>query len=111
MAGGEAIKHALDGKGRKAGKTHTHGVHYERAANGGYIAHVHKHHGKGPHSEGHSHSEEHVIPDAEAQQAHFQEHMGDQPAAGEMPGAAPAPEPEGAEEGPGAAPGGPPMGM
>lgn len=81
----EAVKKALgsehDGKERK---THTHGVHYERAANGGFVAHVHKHHGTGPHSQGHSHTEEHVIPDQEALQEHMQEHMGDQPEAGEM---------------------------
>jgi hypothetical protein len=64
---------------KKKTPTHTHGVHYERAHNGGYLAHVHKHHGKGPHSEGHSHTEEHVLPDAEALQAHMDEHMGDQP--------------------------------
>jgi hypothetical protein len=81
----EHIKAALGG-GKKKGHTHTHGVHYERASNGGYIAHVHKHHGKGPHSEGHSHSEEHVLPDAEAAQAHLEEHMGDQPPVGAGPG-------------------------
>jgi hypothetical protein len=78
----EAIKKAL-GEGKK-GKTHTHGVHYERADNGGYTAHVTKHHGAGPHSEGHSHEETHVLPDKEAAGEHFDEHMGDQPAAGEM---------------------------
>jgi hypothetical protein len=77
----EAIKKAL---GNKKGKTHTHGVHYERAANGGYIAHVHKHHGTGPHSEGHSHSEEHVLADKDALAEHLDQQMGDQPAAGEM---------------------------
>ena len=88
---GEEIRRALEGHARK-GKTHTHGVHYERAANGGFTAHVHKHHGKGPHSEGMSHVEEHVLPDQEAAQAHFDEHMGDQPAVGEMGGAQPGPE-------------------
>lgn len=68
--------------GKKKGPTHTHGVHYERASNGGHIAHVHKHHGKGPHSEGFSHTEEHVLPDNEAAAAHFDEHMGDQPPVG-----------------------------
>lgn len=80
---GEELKRALDGRGKK-GKTHTHGIHYERADNGGYVAHVHKHHGKGPHSEGHSHIEEHVLPNAEAAQEHFDEHMGDHPEVGEM---------------------------
>jgi hypothetical protein len=93
----EAIKKALGE--HKAGKTHTHGVHYERAANGGYIAHVHKHRGPGPHSEGHSHSEEHVLPDKDAMAEHMEEHMGDQPAAGEM---APPEEPQNpAEQGAG----------
>jgi hypothetical protein len=83
------IKRALNGKGKS--KTHTHGVHYERASNGGYIAHVHKHHGKGPHSEGMSHVEEHALPDKEAVAEHFDEHMGDQPGYGEeMAQAAPA---------------------
>jgi hypothetical protein len=61
MAGDE-IRRALDGGRGKSGKKHTHGVHYERAANGGYVAHVHKHHGKAGHSEGFSHTEEHVLP-------------------------------------------------
>lgn len=78
----EAIGRGLDGGKKK--KTHTHGVHYERAGNGGFIAHVHKHFGEGPHSEGHSHSEEHVIPDKDEMMAHMEEHMGDQPGAGEM---------------------------
>lgn len=84
----EKLMAALGGK--KKGPTHTHGVHYERADNGGYMAHVHKHHGKGPHSEGLSHVEEHVVPDAESAQAHLDEHMGDQPpvgGGGEMAGA------------------------
>lgn len=76
------IRKALGGKQHK-GKTHTHGVHYERASNGGYVAHVHKHHGAGPHSEGFSHTEEHALPDKEAAAEHFDEHMGDQPGFGE----------------------------
>ena len=75
----QEIKKALGGAHKGKHKTHTHGIHYERAGNGGYIAHVHKHHGEGPHSEGHSHTEEHVLPDAETAQAHFAEHMGDHP--------------------------------
>lgn len=80
------IHRALTGKkgGGKKPEMHTHGVHYERADNGGIRAHVTKHLGKGPHSEGHSHTEEHVLPDMKAAQAHMDEHMGDQPAAGEM---------------------------
>ena len=89
MAKEEKVKHALGGKERKEEerekKTHTHGVHYERADNGGVRAHVHVHHGEGPRSEGHSHTEEHVLPDMEAAGEHLQEHMGDQPATGEMP--------------------------
>lgn len=77
------VRKALGGKGGKS-KTHTHGVHYERADNGGYRAHVTKHHGAGPHSEGHSHTEEHILPDKEAMMDHMDQHMGDQPPAGEM---------------------------
>lgn len=80
----EAVMRGLDGK-KKKGPTHAHGVHYERADNGGYVAHVHMHHGKGPRSEGHSHTEEHTVTDGKMQKEHFQELMGDQPAAGEMP--------------------------
>jgi len=80
----EAVKRALDGKGEGKKKVHTHGVHYERADNGGVRAHVHKHFGEGPHSEGHSHTEEHVLPDMDAAKEHLEEHMGDQPATGEM---------------------------
>ena len=96
----EAVKRALDGKGEGKRKTHTHGVHYERAGNGGFIAHVHKHFGEGPHSEGHSHTEEHVVPDTDAAQEHMEENMGDQPAVGEM---APQEEAEGGAPQPGGA--------
>lgn len=82
MAAEDEIKRALTGEHKKKGKTHTHGVHYERAANGGYIAHVHKHHGAAHKSEGFSHTEEHALPGAEDAQAHFDEHMGDQPDVG-----------------------------
>jgi hypothetical protein len=77
------VKKALGGKRR--GNTHTHEVTYKRAGNGGFIAHVHKHHGKGPHSEGFSHTEEHVLPDMEAAQGHMDAQMGDQPATGAAP--------------------------
>lgn len=80
----EEISKALDGGKKGKSETHTHRVEYERAHNGGYVATVHKHHGKGPHSEGHSHTETHVIPDKEQMMEHMDEHMGDQPAAGEM---------------------------
>jgi hypothetical protein len=107
----EAAKRGLGGE-KKKGKTHTHGVHYERAGNGGYIAHVHKHHGAGPHSEGHSHTEEHSLPDKDAMAEHMEEHMGDQPAVGEMQ---PQEQPEEAQEQPQAAMagggGGPQQGM
>lgn len=79
------VSQALDGKKKsESRKTHTHGVHYERADNGGIRAHVHKHFGAGPHSEGHSHTEEHVLANHEDAQEHFDDHMGDQPEAGEM---------------------------
>lgn len=93
--GEKAIRHALGGgdKGPKH-KTHTHSVHYERASNGGFIAHVHKHHGEGPHSEGHSHTEEHALPDKDAAAEHLEEHMGDQPGYGEEMPAPPAEEAE-----------------
>jgi hypothetical protein len=99
----EAVKHGLsgrkNGKGEK-GKLHTHGVHYERAHNGGVIAHVHRHTAEGLH-----HSEEHVLPDMDAAHAHLDEHMGDQPGAGEVQSAAQVPpqEPEGDEGGGGGA--------
>ena len=42
----EAVRHALGGKKEgeheRGEKLHTHGVHYERAHNGGVIAHVHR---------------------------------------------------------------------
>lgn len=98
MADHDRVMAALDGGKKKKTPTHTHGVHYERAGNGGFIAHVHKHHGKGPHSEGHSHTEEHIVPDMASAQAHLEEQMGDHPAVDEMAGGEP-PEGGAAEEG------------
>lgn len=86
----EKVSKALEGKKRGKKHVHTHAVEYRRADNGGFHAKVEKHHGKGPHSEGHSHTETHVLPDADAMQEHMQEHMGDQPPAGEMPEPQPA---------------------
>lgn len=77
------VKRALDGKGKKR-KLHTHEITYTRAANGGYHAKVHRHHGEGPHSEGLSHTEDHILPDSESAQGHFEQHMGDHPEFGEM---------------------------
>ena len=104
----EAVRHALGGKKEgeheRGEKLHTHGVHYERAHNGGVIAHVHRHTGEPGRDHKPHHVEEHVLPDMEAAGDHLQEHMGDQPASGEMePQQAAAPEPDGDE---GAAPGG-----
>jgi hypothetical protein len=82
----EAARKALGGKEghEKGAKLHTHGVHYERAGNGGLIAHVHRHTGMPGGEHAHHHTEEHVLPDADAAQEHLEEHMGDQPAAGEV---------------------------
>lgn len=73
----EGIKQALGGKGGK--KLHTHSVHYERAANGGFHAHVARHTSDGAHH----HTEHHVLLSPEDAVAHLQEHLGNQPAAGE----------------------------
>lgn len=102
----EEISRALEGKKGKK-ETHTHGVHYERADNGGFRAHVTKHHGKGPRSEGHSHHEEHVLASHKDAMAHMKDEMGDQPDAGELqqqaePGQDPA---AGGEASPSPAPG------
>lgn len=107
MAREHEVRKALGGKGGKkeGAKLHTHGVHYERASNGGIIAHVHRHTGTpgGDHTP--HHTEEHVLPDAATAQDHMQENLGDQPAAGEMqPQQAAAPPPD-----PAAGGGAPPM--
>lgn len=91
------IHQALGGKHKKA-ETHTHSMRIERGASGGHIVHTTKHHGKGPHSEGHSHEEgPHAVADNEALQEMIKEHMGDQPAAGEMEPPQQNPEEEAAE--------------
>lgn len=105
----EAIHRGLDGS--KPKKTHVHRVEYERADNGGFHAKVHVHHAEAPHE--HVHTVHHVLPNAEAAADHLQEHMGDQPAAGEAPddgtgGAEPEPEAAGMA---GGAAGGPTPGM
>jgi len=97
-----SVRDALGGSKKKEGKKegaklHTHAVHYERAHNGGVIAHVHRHTGT-PGGADHMphHTEQHVLPDVESAQEHLQENMGDQPAAGEMEpqqAAAPPPDP------------------
>ena len=78
------VKRALGGKKGGKAKLHTHEVTYTRAGNGGYHAKVQRHRGAGPHSEGYSHTEDHVLPDAESMQEHLGQHMGDQPEVGEM---------------------------
>jgi hypothetical protein len=85
MAKEHEVRKALGGGKKEGAKLHTHSVHYERAHNGGVIAHVRRHTGTpGGADHAHHHTEEHVLPDVESAQEHMQEHMGDQPAAGEM---------------------------
>lgn len=77
-----AIKKALSGKRgkeEKGRKLHTHAVRYERAHNGGFHAHVERHTDEGPH-----HTEHHVLANADDAAQHLQDHLGDQPAAGEL---------------------------
>lgn len=89
----EAIHEALGHEGKHKVKAHTHSIHYERADNGGFHARVEKRD-----HEGHPHkTEHHILPDMESAQAHMDEHMGDQPAAGEMP---PPPDEEAGEQAP-----------
>lgn len=77
----DKVKKALGPKGDKARRAlHTEGVHYKRAHNGGYHAEVERHTGDGKHH----HTEHHVIPNANDLAEHLQDHMGDQPAAGEQ---------------------------
>jgi hypothetical protein len=86
------IHRALDGHGEKREhhedkKEHTHSVKYERADNGGLHAHVER-----KHEDGTTHHEHHVLMSAEDAGDHLQEHMGDQPDAGQMPEEQPDPE-------------------
>lgn len=95
----EAAKRGMSGEkkgeqGRESAKTKKAKVHrmeIERADGGGYI--VHHHHEQPKDKEGmseHRPMTKHVVADADDLADHVQEHMGDQPAAGE----APEPEPE-----------------
>lgn len=91
------VKKALSKEGGKKKKEHVHGVHVRRAAGGGYIAR-HEMADEEGNPSGNA-APEHVINDPEALQAHMQEHMGDQPAAGAAPapGAGAGGEPDGDE--------------
>lgn len=86
MAKEHEVKKALGAKGeRKGAKLHTDGVTYRRAHNGGIRAEVHRHTGTpGGADSTHHHTEQHILPDLESSQEHMQEHLGDQPPAGEM---------------------------
>ena len=78
----EKVKQALGGghHGEHEPETETHELHYKRADNGGFHVHVSKR-AKATHE--HHHSETHVLPDIEAAKEHLEQHMGDQPPAGE----------------------------
>lgn len=77
MAKGDSAKKALGGA--KKNKLHTHSVKYSRADNGGLHAHVERHT-----SEGHHHDEHHVLASPDDAAEHLAEHLGDQPAAGQL---------------------------
>lgn len=80
------------GGGKHKSSGHPHSVHVRRAKSGGYIAtHHHKPDEDGVMPE----PEEHVIPDADALQAHMSQAMGDQP-----PAPPPAPDPNAGAAGP-----------
>ena len=77
-----AIEGKIKGALKKgARKLHTDEVAYKRADNGGIHARVERHTKEG----GHHHTEHHVLADFDDAQKHFQENMGDQPAAGDQP--------------------------
>jgi hypothetical protein len=86
-------KSALGGHGH-SGKPHS--IHVKRAHSGGFIA---THHHKPVAGEMTPEPEEHVIPDAEALQAHMQDQMGDQPPAPQPPPDPAAGAPAGAQPG------------
>lgn len=93
----------LGGKSKSKGK-HPHSIHVRRGKSGGYIA---EHHFKAESPDQPTpESEEHVLPDLDALQAHMADNMGDQP------DQAPSPSPDaGAGVGPAQPPagaGGPP---
>jgi hypothetical protein len=71
----DSVRKAL---GNKKGKLHTHSIKYSRADNGGLHAHVERHT-----AAGHHHDEHHVLNGPDEAAEHLQEHMGDQPNAGE----------------------------
>jgi len=85
------------GGAHKAHKGHVHSVHVRRAAGGGFIAKNERE--QDPNDPGMGGPpEEHVLPDQESLVQHMQDHLGDQPAAGQMqeaPAAAAAPPPQG----------------
>lgn len=72
-------EHVLGGKSAKKHKVHS--MHIRKAASGGYIV-KHQHETPEP-PEPPQPDQEHVVPDMEALHEHMDEHMGDQPAAGE----------------------------
>lgn len=82
---------AVREKAKKTEKRHVHKMTIERARSGGHIVH-HEMRG-GAEGEG-SDGGNHVLPDNDALHAHIDQHMGDQPAAGEgeEPGADAAPQ-------------------
>ena len=105
MAGENEVSKALDGGKPVKRKTHTHSMKIERGASGGHVVHTEKHFGKGPHSEGHSHTEgPHVVADNKSLHDMIDEHMGDQPEAGDMETAQAEPNPEDQAAGAQAAP-------
>lgn len=66
---------------KKPAKRHVHKMEIERGAKGGFVAHHHMKGGEKEHEE--SRTGPHVIADTDALHDHMDEHMGDQPAAGE----------------------------
>lgn len=90
----DEVKRALGGH-QKEGKRklHVKREETERADNGGFHRVLHFHDSE---TGEHHHTEHHILPDTEAANEHFEQHMGDQPAAGEVEpdeaeGAAPPP--------------------
>lgn len=93
----EKIKHALGREDRPKKAHHVTGMHIRRAANGGFIAHhdMADEDGNPAVDPG---GQDHIIPSMDAAHAHLDQHMGDQPDAGD----------EEADAGAGAAAGAPP---
>lgn len=67
------------GKSKSKSSSKAHEMHIKRAHGGGYVV---THHKAKKHPMDDSDPETHVVPDAEALQAHVQGAMGDQPPAG-----------------------------